>query len=70
MNSPILFASEDGYNKNMLLTNRQMNWRYIFQRRHADVQQVHGKVLNVTIREMQAKTTARHHLTPVRKAII
>ena len=29
-NSPIVFASEDGHNKNTLLTNRQRNWTYNF----------------------------------------
>ena len=40
------------------------------QRRHTDGQQAHDKKLNSTIREMQIKTTLRHHLLLVGMAII
>ena len=40
------------------------------QRRHIDGQEVHEKMLNITIRGMQIKTTVRYPLIPVRMAII
>ena len=39
------------------------------QRRHTDGQKAHEKMLNITNREMQIKTTMRYQLTPVRIAI-
>ena len=38
--------------------------------RHTDGQQAHEKMLNITIRETQVKTTVRYHLIPVRMGII
>ena len=43
------------------------------QRKHADGQQIHVKMFNITIREMQFKTAVRYHqseVTSVRRAII
>ena len=43
----------------------------ISQRSHPDGQQIHEKLLNITIIiEKQIKTTMRYHLTLVRGAII
>ena len=39
-------------------------------KRYPNSQWVHGKVLNITLRKMQVKTTMRHHLTHVTMAII
>ena len=59
--------------------NRQQNKKGIkpkemfLQRKHIDGQQIHVKLFNITIREMQFKTTVRYHqseVTPVRRAII
>ena len=44
--------------------------RHCFQRRHTNGQQVHEKVLSITIREMQIKITIRYHLIPVRMGTI
>ena len=41
----------------------------ISQRRHTDGQ-THEKMLNITIRQIQIKTTIRYHLTPARMAVI
>ena len=40
------------------------------QRKHTDGQWAQEKMFNITIKEMQIKTTVRHHPTPVRIAII
>ena len=40
------------------------------QSRHMDGQQAHEKMLNITTRETQIKTTMKYHLTLVRMAII
>ena len=42
----------------------------LLQRRHTDGQQAHEKMLNISIREMQIKTTTRYYLTLIRMAII
>ena len=39
------------------------------QKRSTDGQQVHEKVLNITIRKMQIKPAMRYYLTPIRMAI-
>ena len=45
--------------------------KYMFlQRRHTDGQKSHEKMPNITVREMQIKTTMRYHLTPIRMSII
>ena len=40
------------------------------QRRHTVGQVAHEKTFNITIREMQIKSTIRYHLTLVRRTII
>ena len=37
---------------------------------HTEGPELHERMLNITIREMQNKTTMRYHLTLVRMAII
>ena len=45
--------------------------KQFFHRRHADGQQTHEKMLNITNHQgKHIKTTMRYHLTPVRVAII
>jgi len=40
------------------------------QRRHKSGQEVHEKMFNITITEIQIKNTMRYHLTLVRTAIL
>ena len=45
--------------------------KYTFpQRNHTDGQKTHEKMLNITIMEMQIKTTVKYHLTLVTMASI
>ena len=50
----------------------ELNRHFFFpQRRYTDGQQVHEKILNITIiREMQIKATMRYQLTLIKMAII
>ena len=40
------------------------------QRKHADNQEAYEKMINITIREIQIKTTMRYHLIQARMSII
>ena len=54
-------------------SNQKMGRRpkeMFLQRRDPDGQEAHTKMLNITIREMQIKTTIRYHLKPVRIVLI
>ena len=58
---------------NIKKSNQKVNGRLkhtSLQRRHTDSQEAHEKMLNITIREMQIKTTMRYHLIQTRMTII
>ena len=58
------------YQKNKQPNQKNRRPKQMFlQRRHTDGLQTHEMILNITIREMQTKTTMRYHFTPVRMVI-